>query len=316
MRRIFKIIAAGVLCVTLLAGCQGSAGLQETEMVQGGGAETAETEEGRLALADKKAILLVSFGTSYSDTREKTIEQIAQRITVAYPEYEMRQAYTSQMIIDKLRMNTEDGFEIDNVEEAMQKLADEGFGTIIVQPTHVMAGFEYDKMCEIISAFTDKFVQVVIGEPLLSGPDDFQAVVQSFGSELMLYNDIGTGIVLMGHGTEHSSNAVYAELEKVFWDLGLTYYYVGTVEAEPGLAEIMDRLKETETTKVVLVPLMIVAGDHATNDMAGDDAESWKSRLEAAGYEVECTLRGMGEYMGIQDLLLSHVQDSINRLPQ
>ena len=300
--------------MALLAGCQGSSGRSEDGTAEDSEAETVQIQEGELPVSEKKALLLVSFGTSYSETREKTIERIAQNIAMIYPEYQLRQAYTSQMVIDKVRASTEDFYEIDNVEEAMQKLADEGFGTLIVQPTHVMAGLEYDKMCEIVNSFTDRFETMVIGKPLLSDADDYQAVVQAFSSEMIPYDGMNTSIVLMGHGTEHSSNAVYSELQSTFEQMGMNQYYVGTVEAEPGLDEILGRIKESDTTKVVLVPLMIVAGDHAVNDMAGDGEDSWKTQFEAAGYEVECVVRGMGEYMIIQDLFSSHVQDSVNSL--
>lgn len=261
---------------------------------------------------EKKAILVVSFGTSYKETREKTINEIVQRVAMAYPEYEVRQAYTSQMVIDKVK--AKEGLEIDNVEEAMQKLVDEGYGTLIVQPTHIIAGNESTKMHEAIVPFKDYFVMVTIGEPLLSDPDDFQGVVDVLSGEMMLYSDLGVSIVLMGHGTDHCSNVVYSELENAFRQRGITNYYVGTVEAEPGVEEILGRVKETDTAKVILVPFMIVAGDHATNDMAGEDDDSWKKQFEAAGYEVECVLQGLGEYTGIQELFLTHIQDSMGFL--
>ena len=327
MRKLTKVLLTGICCAAVLSGCGGkkeepsAAPETSAETTAETTAETEETTKEEETMADnakgdvnKKAILVVSFGTSYNETRAKTIDAIEEKIAAAYPDFEVRRAYTSQMIIDKLK--SRDGLEIDNVEQALQRLVDEGFGTVVVQPTHVMAGIEFEEMLEQFEPFSDSFVLSITGEPLLTYGEDYDAVVKVLAEETASYNQEGTSIVFMGHGTEHDANAVYTTLEAAFAEEGFDNYFVGTVEAEPTLEDVMKKVEAAGSKRVVLIPLMIVAGDHATNDMAGDEEDSWKTQFKAAGYEVECVLKGLGEYPGIQDLMVVHVQDSLSFLPK
>lgn len=261
---------------------------------------------------DKKAILVVSFGTSYNETRAVTIEAIEGAVTKAFPDYEVRRAFTSQIIIDKLEER--DGLEIDNVKEAMERLIADGVGTLVVQPTHVMNGFEYDEMKEAIAPYEDSFKNISYGLPLLISDEDYAEVVSILADETAEYNTDDTAIVFMGHGTEHEANSTYAKLQQKFDDAGYTNYFIGTVEAEPTLEDVVAAVEKTGAKKVVLLPLMIVAGDHANNDMAGDEEGSWKTEFKAAGYEVEPVLKGLGQYEGIQKMFVEHVQAAVDAL--
>ena len=253
---------------------------------------------------EKKAVLVVSFGTSYNETRAATIEAVEKKIADAYPDYKQYRAFTSQTIIDKLAER--DGLKIDNVAQAMDRLVADGVTTLVVQPTHVMNGFEYDDMKKEIQPYEGKFQSVVYGKPLLSDEADYTEVVKVLAEETKQYNQAGTAIVWMGHGTEHPANDTYTKLQKVFLDAGYNNYFIGTVEAKPDLADMLAKVKASGAKKVVLLPLMIVAGDHANNDLAGDEAGSWKTAFKGEGYEVECVLHGLGEYAGIQAMFVAH----------
>lgn len=262
----------------------------------------------------KPALLVVSFGTSYNDSRDATIGAIEEALQTAYPDYDVRRAFTSQTIIDILAER--ENLEIDNVTEAMDRLVADGVKDVVVLPTHVMNGYEYDDLVKEAGAYADKFDSLKIGSPLLSSDADYDAVITSLAEETASYNTEGTAIVLMGHGTAHIANATYATLQQKFIDAGYVNYFIGTVEAEPSLGTVLAAVQQANVQKVVLLPLMIVAGDHATNDMAGDEDDSWKSVFEDAGYDVECVLRGMGEYAGIRQLFVDHAfaamsQDSV-----
>ena len=260
----------------------------------------------------KQAILVVSFGTSYNETRAVTIEAIEGAITEAFPEFDVRRAFTSQIIIDKLK--TRDGLEIDNVTEAVEKLVSEGYGTLVVQPTHIMNGFEYDEMVAAIEPYKANFAQLVYGKPMLSDDADYDKVVKMLAEETAEYNAGDTAVVFMGHGTEHPANDTYAKLQQKLIDAGYKNYIIGTVEATPTLGDALTEAKRLGVTKAVLLPFMIVAGDHATNDMAGDEAGSWKTAFKGDGYEVECVLRGVGEYKGAQELFVEHAQAAVDSL--
>lgn len=323
MRKITKVLAAGICCAAVLASCGKKPAEPQTQAdttaethvetttaaVESSAAET-QKEEVKKGDVNKKAILIVSFGTSYNETRAKTIDAIVAKVAAAYPDFEVRSAFTSQTIIDKIK--SADGLEIDNVEQAMQKLADEGYGTLVVQPTFIMAGIEFFEMIERVDPYLKYFPTSVIGEAMLTYPEDFETVAKILIADTASYNDEGTGFVFLGHGTEHDGNEVYITLEEAFAHEGVDNYFVGTVEAEPTLEDVMKKVEATGSDKVVLLPLMITAGDHANNDMAGDGGDSWKNRFEAAGYEVECVLQGLGEYEAIQDLMVTHVQDSLD----
>lgn len=273
-------------------------------------AQAEETTAAEKVTAEKSVILVVSFGTSYNDSRDITIGAVEEAIAKAYPDYEVRRAFTSQIIIDKLKER--DNLEIDNVEEALDRLVADGVKELIVQPTHVMSGYEYDDLYNAVSQYADKFDKVVMGAPLLTSDEDFDKVIEVLVNETKEYASDDTAVVFMGHGTEHDANATYAKLQEKITAAGYNNYYIGTVEATPTLEDVMESLKAGGYKKVVLEPLMIVAGDHANNDMAGDEEDSWKTILTGEGYEVECVLRGLGEFEGIQAVYAEHVQDAIN----
>ena len=270
----------------------------------------AKTEEAVPAAVETKPVLLaVSFGSSYNETRDVTIGAVEAALQEAYPEYEVRRAFTSQIVIDILEER--EGLEIDNVNEALERLVADGVKELVVQPSHVMPGFEYDDVMAELNEYADKLESVKVGTPLISSDADYDAVVKSLVEETAEYNTEGTAIVFMGHGTHHEANATYANLQQKLADAGYANYFIGTVEAAPALEDVLALVKESGAAKVVLLPLMIVAGDHATNDMAGDEEDSWKTTFEAEGFEVECVLKGLGQYAGIQQLLVAHAAEAM-----
>ncbi|NCB63012.1 MAG: sirohydrochlorin cobaltochelatase [Clostridia bacterium] len=252
----------------------------------------------------QKAILAVSFGTSFPDTLEKTIAAIEGDLAAAMPDRELRRAFTSGIIIRKLQKR--DGVCIADVPHALEALKTEGFTDIVIQPTHMMNGDEYDKLRAQAEPFAADFARFVIGKPLLSAVEDYKSVALAALEELPEKRE-DTALVFMGHGTEHHANAAYAQLEYVFRDLERGDVLIGTVEGYPGLNEVLRRLGERPQIKrITLYPLMVVAGDHARNDLAGEEEDSWRSRLTALGYGVDCNLRGLGEYPGIRKLFTAH----------
>ena len=249
--------------------------------------------------ADQKPVILaVSFGTSYNETRDITIGAIEEALQAAYPEYEVRRAFTAQT-------------EIDNVTEAMSRLVMDGVKEVVIQPTHVMPGAEYDDVMAEIAVYADQFERFKVGAPLLTEDADYDALIASLAEETAEYNVEGTALVFMGHGTHHDANSTYATLQEKLVDAGYTNYFVGTVEAAPSLDDVLALVKDSGAKKVVLLPLMIVAGDHATNDMAGDEEDSWKTAFLNAGFEVECVLKGLGQYAGVQELIVAHAAAAI-----
>lgn len=259
-------------------------------------------------------LLVVSFGTSYNDSRRLTIGAIEGAIADACPDYSIRRGFTSQIIIDHVKRR--DNVSIDNVTEALDRAVANGVKTLVVQPTHLMNGLEYNDLVDEIAQYSDAFEQVSIGEPLLTSDEDFQAVAQAIVDATKEYDDGKTAICFMGHGTEAESNQVYAKMQTVLTDMGCTNYFVGTVEATPSLDDVLKLVQEGDYERVVLEPLMVVAGDHANNDMAGDDPDSWKSTFEAAGYEVVPVVRGLGELEDIQKIYVQHAQAAIDALKQ
>lgn len=262
----------------------------------------------------EQELLVVSFGTSYNDSRRLTIGAIEGAIADACPDYSVRRGFTSQIIIDHVKRR--DNVSIDNVTEALDRAVANGVKTLVVQPTHLMNGLEYNDLVDEVAQYSDAFEQVSIGEPLLTSDEDFQAVAQAIVDATKEYDDGKTAICFMGHGTEAESNQVYAKMQSVLTDMGCTNYFVGTVEATPSLDDVLKLVQEGDYERVVLEPLMVVAGDHANNDMAGDDADSWKSTFEAAGYEVVPVVRGLGELEAIQKIYVQHAQAAIDALNQ
>lgn len=259
-------------------------------------------------------LLVVSFGTSYNDSRRETIGAIEKAMQKAFPDYAVRRGFTSQIIID--HVNKRDGEKIDNVTEALDRAVDNGVKTLVVQPTHLMNGLEYNDLVNEAAEFSDAFEQVAVGEPLLTSGADFEAVIAAITEDTAEFDDGETAICFMGHGTEADSNGVYAKMQEMLAAAGYENYYVGTVEAEPTLDDVLAAVESGEYTKVVLQPLMIVAGDHANNDMAGDGEGTWKNAFEKAGYEVICRLKGLGEMEAIQNIFVKHAQAAMDSLAE
>ena len=247
------------------------------------------------AKAPKPVILVVSFGTSYNDSRHITIGAIEDAIRETYPDYDVRRAFTAQIIIDKLAER--DGIVIDNFEQAMDKLVEEGVQKVVVQPTHLMAGYEYtDVLNSLQQNYADKFDAIVLGDPLLTSDEDYNDVVEAICDATAEYDD-------------------YAHLQQVLTDAGHTSYFVGTVEATPTFDDVVEAAQAAGFTRAVLRPLMVVAGDHANNDMADtEDPDSFASKFIAAGFEVECVVEGLGQLVAIDDIYVRHVADAIAQL--
>lgn len=254
-----------------------------------------------------KAILVVSFGTSYRETCERNIGAIEREIAGAFPDWEVRRAFTSGMIMKKLR--SRDNAQIDSVSEALERLAADGFSAVVVAPTHIINGEEYDGIVGDMAAFAGHFDSLAIGRPLLSDTGDYQELARIIGEKFPRRER--AVLCLMGHGTEHFADSAYAALDYHFKDAGRDDVFVGTVEGFPTLETLLRKVGRTGAARVTLAPLMVVAGDHAVNDMAGGEEDSWKSAFEAEGYAVECVLKGLGEYPGVRQMYVAHTGDAV-----
>ena len=257
----------------------------------------------------ERELLVVSFGTSYNDSRRLTIGAIESALQEAFPDWSVRRAFTSQIIIDHVK--NRDGEVIDNVREALERAVDNGVKTLVVQPTHLMHGFEYNDLKDELAAYADAFDKLVLAEPLLNIDRDFDTVAEAVVNATADYDDGETAVCFMGHGTEAESNEVYEKMQTVLTEAGCTHYYIGTVEAEPSVEDVLRQVKEGSYKRVVLRPLMIVAGDHANNDMAGDEPDSWKSVFAGAGYEVECVVEGLGQLPAVRELIVEHTREAM-----
>lgn len=256
-------------------------------------------------------LLVISFGTSYNDSRRLNIGAIENDIEKAFPEFSIRRGFTSNIIIDHI--NSRDGILIDDVETALKRSVDNGVKNLVVQPTHLMNGLEYADLVEAVAQYSDAFEKVAIGEPLLTSDEDFAKVETALIVQTEKYNDGETAICFMGHGTPADSNSVYTKLQTMFDEDGYENYCIGTVEAKPDIDDVIARVKAGEYRRVVIQPLMVVAGDHANNDMAGD-GDSWKTALEAEGYEVECVIQGLGEDEAIRQIYVEHAQAAVDSI--
>ena len=280
----------------------------------------------------EKELLVVSFGTSFNDSRATDIKGIEDALAQAFPDWSVRRAFTAQIIINHVQAR--DGEKIDNMDQALERAVANGVKTLVVQPTHLMHGAEYDEMCEALDAYKDKIENIVVAEPLLGevGSDatvinaDKEAVAKAvvaaavadgkFESIAKAAED-STALVLMGHGTAHVAKVTYSQMQTQMEKLGYKNVFIGTVEGEPeetSCEAVIEAVKAAGYTKVVLRPLMVVAGDHANNDMAGADEDSWKSMVEAAGLTVECQIAGLGRIDAVQELYVAHTQAAIDTL--
>ena len=279
-------------------------------------------------------LLVVSFGTSFNDSRAQDIKGIEDKLQEAYPDWSVRRAFTAQIIIN--HVEARDNEVIDNMQQALDRAVANGVKNLVVQPTHLMHGAEYDEMTEAIDGYKDKFESVAIAEPMLGEVgddatvinDDKKAVAQAITDEackIAGYDSMeaaaedGTAFVFMGHGTSHTANVTYDQMQTQMEDLGFTNAFIGTVEGEPEDTEcqaVIEKVKEAGFKKVVLRPLMVVAGDHANNDMAGDDDDSWKSQFEASGAfdSIDCQIEGLGRIEAVEDLYVEHTKAAIDSL--
>ena len=260
----------------------------------------------------EKELLVLSFGTSFNDSRRLTIGAIEDALEKAFPDYSVRRGFTANIIIDHVKKR--DGVEIDDVDAALKRAADNGVKTLVVQPTHLMHGFEYNDLMDQVGDQADAFDKVVFGEPLLNSDDDFKRVEQAIVDWTKEYDDGKTAICFMGHGTEAESNSVYQKMQDLLTADGYKNYFVGTVEATPSVDDVLAAVQKGEYERVILEPLMVVAGDHANNDMAGDEEDSWKNVFESAGYDVKCLLRGLGENEAIRQIYVDHAKAAIESI--
>ncbi len=271
------------------------------------------TEKHPSACKERQAILVVSFGTSYPETRAKTIDATEASIREAYPDYTIRRAFTSKMIIKVLRER--DNIHVDTPEEALGKLYAGGYSTVVVQPLHIINGSEYHDIMKVCAKYRRGFACFSVGTALLNTTSDYKQV-----SEIMIKHapklNADEALLLMGHGSVHSANAAYPALDYTFKQMGYPHVHVGTVEGYPELPEVLQLMAPHGYRKVYMMPLMLVAGDHAQNDMASDEEDSWKTVLEANGYEAVPILVGMGEMPEIRDMYLEHLEEAMTRLTQ
>ena len=255
----------------------------------------------------KKALLVVSFGTSF-DEALPAIVNIEETCKKAFPEYDFFRAFTSGMIIRKLKRTRQQI--IHSPEEIMEQLAGEGYEEVICQPTHIINGMEYEKMMNMLAPYKAKIPLIRVGTPLLTEEEDYKKACEIVMKEIKLPMAEDEAFVLMGHGTEHFANSAYCQFENMLRTLGYENTYVGTVEGFPGLDYVIRRLKLRQIKKVYLMPLMIVAGDHARNDLAGAEEDSWDSILKAAGFETQIILKGLGEIDAIAEMFVEHLRQA------
>ena len=279
-------------------------------------------------------ILVVSFGTSFNDSRATDIGGIEKAVQAAYPDWSVRRAFTAQIIIN--HVEARDDEVIDNMQQALDRAVENGVKNLVVQPTHLMHGAEYDEMTEAINGYKDKFESVAIAEPMLGEVgddatvinDDKKAVAQAItdtackeaGFDSMdAAAEAGTAFVFMGHGTSHTANITYDQMQTQMENLGLKNAFIGTVEGKPedtACDKVIEKVKEAGYKNVVLRPLMVVAGDHANNDMAGDEEDSWKSQFVASGNfdKVDCQIEGLGRIEAVEKLYVEHTKAAIDSL--
>ena len=279
-------------------------------------------------------LLVVSFGTSFNDSRAEDVKGIEDALAEAYPDWSVRRAFTAQIIIN--HVEARDDEVIDNMQQALDRAVENGVKNLVVQPTHLMHGAEYDEMTEAINGYKDKFESVAIAEPMLGEVgddatvinDDKKAVAQAITDEackeagfdsMDAAAEAGTAFVFMGHGTSHTANVTYDQMQTQMENLGFKNAFIGTVEGKPedtACDKVIEKVKEAGYKNVVLRPLMVVAGDHANNDMAGDDEDSWKSQFVASGNfeNVDTQIAGLGRIEAVEQLYVDHTKAAIDSI--
>ena len=265
--------------------------------------------------SEKKVLLAVSFGTSFNDNRARTIDAIEDQMRTTFPDWEVRRAFTSRIIIRKLAQR--DNYDVDYITDAMQRLVLDGVRTVVVQPTHIMNGKEYDDVVKAVETYADSFDSLAIGKPLLTSRQDYLKVLDAIDRTLVRDADNAAGrdscIVLMGHGTKHFANATYSQLQLELMFSGRDRIFVTTVEGFPEYSDTLQLMGDAPR-KAVLFPFMLVAGDHANNDMAGDGEGTLRSFLESNGFEVHPVIKGLAEYPEFRELFMDHIRDAMARL--
>lgn len=254
---------------------------------------------------DSLGVVFASFGTTHDDARARCIDAVAAEVAAAFPGAAFAQAYTSSIVRRTLARR---GTEVPDVRLALCRMAAQGVRNVVVQPGHLMPGHEYDKLCAQAGACRGVFDRLRIGAPLLAGSDDVHLLLDAVSAAYPA--ESGQAVVLMGHGTDHFANVVYEALGFHAQVIGRPDLYVGTVEGRPTLPTVMRLMAPHGYRRVLLAPLMLVAGDHATNDMAGADPESWASQLAAAGYDVRCELRGLGELAAVRRMYVQRARQA------
>ena len=269
---------------------------------------------------DKKQIcenevLVVSFGTASAESRRLNIDSVEKAIENSLNgDWAVHRCFSSQVIINII--SKREGIMIDNVSEAVEKAAQSGVRNLAVQPTHLMKGLEYEKLKEILSAHKNSFDHISLGDPLLSSEEDFRRVADALIEASAGYDDEETALVFMGHGTEAAANDVYIRMQEMLFRSKKHNYLIGTVEAEPSLDDVLNAVSQGSYRRVILRPLMLVAGNHAMNDMSShDDPDSWYSRFTAAGYETECIIEGLGQLPAIRDIYADHAEKACRLRP-
>jgi sirohydrochlorin cobaltochelatase len=336
MKKMLAILFAMVLALSMLTACGGSTTTEtdkdEAEattaaVVEEEAEEEAEEEEPDTGDASKddplnadeigeKEILVVSFGTSYNDNRVATIGAIEKAIAEANPDWAVRRAFTAQIVIDHIM--DRDGEKIDNVEQALARARENGVKQLVVAPTHLMNGNEYDELMATLNKYNADFDKIAVSEPLLTSDDDKDAVSKALIDVTKEYDDGETAIVFMGHGTDHEANAVYTEMQEILRKNANDNYFVGVVHdgAKPDVNDVLAEVQKNDAfKKVILRDMMVVAGDHANNDMADpDDDESWFNVFKGAGYEVTPIIEGLGQVPAIQEIYVAHVAKAVEEI--
>lgn len=328
MRKFVTKIVTGLMVASMALACAPVFAAETTTEAPETATEAAEEPDTGDASKDdprnqdeigEKEILVVSFGTSFNDNRVATIGAIEKAIADEFEKegWSVRRAFTADIIINHIK--DRDGEVIDNVEEALKRARDNGVKQLVVQPTHLMAGLEFEELTGTLQKYEQDFETIEIGQPLLASDEDKKDVAEELVEATKSFDDGQTAIVFMGHGTNHESNSVYAEMQDIIRkEAGNDNYFVGVVHdgAKPDVNDVLAEVQKNDAfKKVVLRDMMVVAGDHANNDMAdANDPESWYSIFKAAGYEVETVLEGLGQIKDIQDMYVDHCEDAVEKI--